>query len=159
MDINLRLAGEQDYATYCALLNEINDQHSAALADIFQSPGVVIFEQDYYASLLENVDVAIFLAECEGQPAGFVHVLVRDAPAYPIMVPRRFAVIDTLVVTATFRGGGIGKALMKKAEEWAANRGAAAVELNVYEFNQGAQTFYRRLGYTTLSRRMIKPLK
>jgi len=159
MNIALRQATEQDYATYCNLLNEINDQHCVALPGIFQKPSGVIFEQEYFISLLANADLAIFLVETEGRPAGFVHVLVREAPTYPLLVPRRFAIIDTLVVSASFRRGGAGKALMRKAEEWAASRGAVAVELNVYEFNQSAQGFYRRMGYTTLSRKMSKPLK
>jgi diamine N-acetyltransferase len=159
MEFTLRQAVEQDYHTYCNLLNEINDQHSAALPGIFQHPGGVIFERDYFISLLSNADLAIFLAETGGRAAGLVHVLVREAPAYAILVPRRIAVIDTLVVSAAFRRGGVGKALMRRAEEWASSRGAASVELNVYEFNRGARAFYRRLGYTTLSRRMSKPLK
>jgi ribosomal protein S18 acetylase RimI-like enzyme len=159
MKITLRQATEQDYTTYCNLLNEINDQHRAALPDIFQRPSGAIFEREYFISLLANADLAIFLAETEGRPAGFVHVLVREAPSYPLLVPRRIGIIDTLVVSAALRRGGVGKALMRKAEEWAASRGAAAVELNVYEFNQGAQAFYRRMGYTTLSRKMSKPLK
>jgi len=159
MKITLRQATEQDYTTYCNLLNEINDQHCAVLPGIFQKPSGVIFEREYFISLLANADLAIFLAETEGQAAGFVHVLVREAPNYPLLVPRRFGIIDTLVVSTAFRRGGVGKALMRKAEEWAASRGATAVELNVYEFNQVAQAFYRRMGYTTLSRRMSKPLK
>ena len=159
MKITLRQATKQDYETYCNLLNEINDQHCAALPGIFQKPSGVIFEREYFISLLENDDLAIFLAETEVRPVGFVHVLVREAPNYPLLVPRRFGNIDTLVVSASFRRGGVGKALMRKAEEWAASRGAAAVEVNVYEFNQGAQGFYGRMGYTTLSRKMSKPLK
>ena len=48
---------------------------------------------------------------------------------------------------------------MRKAEEWAAGRGASPIDLNVYEFDQGAQAFYKHLGYTTLSRKMSKTLK
>jgi ribosomal protein S18 acetylase RimI-like enzyme len=48
---------------------------------------------------------------------------------------------------------------MDAAQEWAIARGATAIELNVYEFNEAAQAFYRQLGYATLSRRMIKNLK
>jgi ribosomal protein S18 acetylase RimI-like enzyme len=159
MNITLRQVTQQDYETYCNLLNEINDLHRAALPRIFQRPSGVIFERDYFISLLANADLAIFLAEYEGRVTGFVHVLVREAPTYPLLVPRRFAVIDTLVVSVPFRRSGIGKALMRKAEEWAIGKGAATIDLNVYEFNQGAQAFYRHLGYTTLSRKMSKTLK
>ena len=36
----------------------------------------------------------------------------------------------------------IRRALMQKAEEWAASQGISEVELNVFEFNQGAIHFF-----------------
>ena len=48
---------------------------------------------------------------------------------------------------------------MDEAQVWAIAKGAASIELNVYEFNQAAISFYERLGYQTLSRKMSKELK
>jgi diamine N-acetyltransferase len=47
---------------------------------------------------------------------------------------------------------------MDKVHEWAIAKGATAIELNVYEFNKTAISFYQRLGYETLSRKMSKVL-
>jgi GNAT superfamily N-acetyltransferase len=47
---------------------------------------------------------------------------------------------------------------MNQAEEWVASQGVGVIELNVYEFNLGAQAFYKQLGYTTYSRKMSKNL-
>jgi ribosomal protein S18 acetylase RimI-like enzyme len=47
---------------------------------------------------------------------------------------------------------------MDKMQEWAIARGATSLELNVYEFNETAISFYERLGYQTLSRKMSKEL-
>jgi GNAT superfamily N-acetyltransferase len=76
----------------------------------------------------------------------------------PILVPRRYAVIDNIIVRAERRGHGIGLALMEAAETWALSLGAEMVELTVYLFNRRAIRFYEELGYSTLSQRMIKPL-
>ncbi len=48
---------------------------------------------------------------------------------------------------------------MDKMQEWAIARGATSIELNVYEFNVTAISFYERLGYQTFSRKMSKELK
>jgi len=48
-------------------------------------------------------EAAIFFAECESQAAGFIQVLIREAPANPLLVQRRLAVVDTLVVHPAFR--------------------------------------------------------
>jgi ribosomal protein S18 acetylase RimI-like enzyme len=73
-------------------------------------------------------------------------------------VPRRVAIIDSLVVSEPFRRLGVGRALMDTAEAWAAQHGSAAVELSVFEFNRQAIGFYESLGYETITRRMVKPL-
>ena len=158
MAIHIRRAAEQDYEVYCDLFFETNELHRLALPDIFQQPGERIIEQGYFLNLLEDERVAIFFAESEGQAAGFVYILIREAPAYPLLVPRRYAVVDTLAVRPAFQRTGVGRVLMHKAEEWAASQGICVVELNVYEFNQGAQAFYNRLGFATYSRKMSKKL-
>jgi ribosomal protein S18 acetylase RimI-like enzyme len=48
---------------------------------------------------------------------------------------------------------------MDKVQEWALAKGATSIELNVYEFNETAISFYESLGYQTFSRRMNKDLK
>jgi diamine N-acetyltransferase len=160
MDVHIRRAVEQDYAVYCDLFFEINEQHRLALPDIFQQPAGSIIERDYFLTILGNEQAAIFFAcqASDGQVAGFVYALIREAPLYPLLVPRRYGVIDTLAVRPAFQRTGVGQALMQEAEEWAASQGVRVVELNVYEFNQGAQAFYRRLGYVTFSRKMTKKL-
>ena len=48
--------------------------------------------------------------------------------------------------------------LMHKMQAWAIEKGATSIELNVYEFNETAISFYEKLGYRTLSRKMSKEL-
>lgn len=45
---------------------------------------------------------------------------------------------------------------MAHMETWAVSKCASSIELNVYEFNQEAISFYEGLGYKTLSRKMNK---
>jgi len=156
MAVHIRRAVAQDYQVYCDLYFEINELHRLALPDIFQQPPGNIIEQEYFLSLLEDGHVAIFVAEIQDQVAGFIYALIREAPAYPLLVPRRYAVVDTLVVRPAFQRMGAGRELMNRAEEWATSQGVGEVELNVYEFNQGAQALYNHLGYITYSRKMSK---
>jgi ribosomal protein S18 acetylase RimI-like enzyme len=160
MAVHIRPAGEQDYEIYCDLMSEINDLHRLALPGIFQQPPGRIIDQDYFLNLLNNDQAAIFFAfqGYNGQAAGFIHILIRETPVYPLLVPRRYGVVDTLVVRLAFQRTGVGRALMNWGEVWAASQGVSEIELNVYEFNLGAQAFYRQLGYTTYSRKMTKKL-
>jgi ribosomal protein S18 acetylase RimI-like enzyme len=158
MAIHIRRVVEQDYTIYCDLFDEINELHRLALPGIFQQPAGRIIQRDYFLSVLKDEQAAVFFAECEGQVAGFIYVLIREASAYPLLVPRQYGVVDTLTVRPAFQRTGVGRALMRQAEEWIASQGVNTIELTVYEFNRGAQAFYEGLGYATYSRKMSKKL-
>ncbi|NJE00920.1 N-acetyltransferase [Thermococcus sp. JdF3] len=56
--------------------------------------------------------------------------------------------ISNVAVYPEFRGKGIGKALMLKAEELAEQSGARRVALDVEKDNENAIRIYKRLGYS-----------
>ena len=100
----------------------------------------------------------LFVAHAEGEILGFVQVSIHATLPFPILVPRRVALVENLAVREGFRRAGIGRALMDRAQRWAEEKGADDIELTVYEFNQVAILFYQSLGYSTSSHRMDKRL-
>jgi ribosomal protein S18 acetylase RimI-like enzyme len=159
MEINVRKATAKDYNSLCELFNEIDTLHRDNLPYIFQKPNGAAREKDYYLGLIADENVALLVAEAGGNLVGFVHAIVRDTPAFPVFVPQRYVIVDGIVVKLGFQNHGTGKVLMDKMQEWAIARGATSIELNVYEFNETAISFYERLGYQTFSRKMSKELK
>ncbi len=159
MEINIRKATLDDYNSLCELFDDMDALHRDNLPHIFQKPGGAAREQDYYAGLVADENVALLVAEAGEKLVGFIHAVVRDTPAFPVFVPRRYVVIDSIVVKSEFQDQGIGRILMDKMQEWAIANGATSLELNVYEFNRSAISFYERLGYRTFSRKMNKELK
>jgi ribosomal protein S18 acetylase RimI-like enzyme len=158
MDLTIRPATAQDYDDLCEIIAEVDEMHRQRCPHIFQKPPGPARERDYILGLLADEDHGLFVAEIAGQLAGFLHVLAHDTPPIPILVPRRLAVVDNLVVRRDLRRAGIGRALMERAEQWAREQGATEIDLHVFEFNAGAIAFYRRLGYETRTRRMSKGL-
>ncbi len=154
----IRPARPEDYADFCRLYLEVNDLHAGALPEVFQATGLPPFEEGEFCRMLETNGQAVFMALMDGAAVGFVNVGLRESLPLEILAPRIFAVIDNIGVSARFRKAGIGQALMERAERWAGEHGASSVELNVFEFNQGAIAFYERLGYSDLSRKMSKRL-
>jgi ribosomal protein S18 acetylase RimI-like enzyme len=158
MEMTIRRATAQDYEALCEIIEEVDALHREALPHIFRESGGPARDRIYMLGLLADEDHGLFVAEIEGQAAGYVHVTVRDAPPIPILVPRRVALVDNLVVKEAYRRSGLGRALMGRAERWAQARGAADVELTVYDFNEAAIAFYESLGYEAFSRRMGRRL-
>ena len=154
MSLLIRQAELSDYDSLLPLFDHIDSLHRDNLPEIFVLPEGSPREKDYIQELLLQPEVGFFIAEEQGQIIGFVHVIVRDSPPITVFVQRRYAVVDGAVVGTGYQGKGVGRKLMETAHEWALGEGAESVELNVYEFNEDAITFYEQLGYETLSRKM-----
>jgi ribosomal protein S18 acetylase RimI-like enzyme len=159
MEISVRKATADDYNSVCELFDEIDALHRDHLPHIFQKPSGAAREQDYYWGLIADENVALRVAEVGKNLVGFAHAFVRDTPVLPVFVPRRYAIVESIVLKSGFQNHGIGRILMAKMQEWAIAKDATSIELNVYEFNETAISFYERLGYQTLSRKMSKELK
>lgn len=158
MKIEIRLAAETDFQAYCRLFNQVNAVHVAAYPDTFRhAQGAPRAFEDYQA-LLADPAQQVLLALVGEQVVGYVHTLLRERLPIPILVPVRFAVVDTLVVDEAFRRRGVGQALMSAAEAWARQNGAVNIELNVWVFNQPAVRLYEELGYGVISQRMRKDI-
>jgi ribosomal protein S18 acetylase RimI-like enzyme len=158
MQIATRPATAHDIEELYEIFEEVDALHREQLPHILQKPHGPPRDRDYVLELLADKSYGVFVAYAEGEILGFVQVALRDTPPIPILVPRRFAVVENLAVRSASRRIGIGRALMHRVECWAEEMGATEIELNVYEFNQSAFSFYRSLGYVTTSRKMEKRL-
>jgi ribosomal protein S18 acetylase RimI-like enzyme len=158
MQVRIRKATAEDYTALCALFDEVDTTHRNKLPHIFQKPPGPAREPDYYSELIADANVGLFVAEVSGKLVGFLSAAIRDSPPIPILVPRRYLSVADIGVTAAVRRHGIGRRLLDAAHAWASTQGATTSELNVYEFNAQAIAFYESLGYSTISRKMSRPL-
>lgn len=109
--------------------------------------------------IFSNPDAAILLMEVNGEPVGFVEVyLKQDDASNEAIVPYRYGHVQSLFVTASLRGRGLGRQLLASAECWVRERGATKMKLDTWEFAAGPLGFYERNGYKTLKRTLIKAL-
>ncbi|MFN2120917.1 MAG: GNAT family N-acetyltransferase [Anaerolineales bacterium] len=159
MKTSVRKATADDYNALCDLFDEVDALHRDNLPHRFQQPSGPARERDDYLRLITDDDVALLVGAVGGSTVGFVHAMIREPPGMPMFVRRRYAVIENLVVKSEFRKQGIGRILVDEVQEWAIAKGARSIELNVYEFNETAISFYEGLGYRNLSRKMSKELK
>jgi ribosomal protein S18 acetylase RimI-like enzyme len=155
----MREAVPTDYTGLCVLFDEVDALHRAHLPWIFQQPEGPARSEAHVTQLIADPLAGLFVAQVEDRLAGLVCVLIREPPDIPLFVQRRYAVVDNLVVEATFRRAGLGRALIEHAQRWAAAQGVERIELGVWEFNQDAIAFYRALGYETEMRRISKRLQ
>jgi GNAT superfamily N-acetyltransferase len=157
-DILVRLAEPRDYDGLCVLFDELDAFHRVELPWLFVEAEGPVRSREYFEPFYAGKESAGFVAEAGGHIVGAVLGFLRETNPFPIIRRARYAVLDALGVTESYRRRGVGAALTRALEAWAAASRAEWVELGVYEFNEGARRFYDALGYPTLSRKLRKPL-
>ena len=106
-------------------------------------PNAAVFEQDIERGQL-------WVAEIETSIAGFAAVTMDQTPEYAQVgwnIEEPAIVVHRLAVDPEFRGAGVAIALMRKAEEVAAERGLPVVRVDTSTENKAAQMLFSRLGY------------
>lgn len=94
---------------------------------------------------LDDAESALFVWEEDGELLGFCGARIDRAP--PILEERRRAEIADLLVEASARRCGRGRALVAAATGWAREQGAERLEVRVVAGNVEGQAFWRALGY------------
>jgi ribosomal protein S18 acetylase RimI-like enzyme len=93
--------------------------------------------------LLNRESARIFVAEVEGSVVGMCSVQTHISTAKGCEV----GTIEDVVVGIGHRNNGIGRALLKAAEEWAVAHNLARLQLQADKTNGPALAFYRCLGW------------
>ncbi len=94
---------------------------------------------------------AIYVAETpEAGVVGWLHVCVCRTLEVDAQ-----AEVSGLVVNEHYRGCGIGRLLMQRAEQWAREKGCWAVRLRSNVIRAGAHAFYEKLGYDTIKTQKV----
>lgn len=96
----------------------------------------------------------IFVAEDQGELFGYIELTIQE----DYFTKKRQAYVSAISVASQGEGKGIGKALMKKAEEWALSHGLTEVILDVFKNNERAVGLYEHLGYQQEVVKMVKEL-
>ena len=93
------------------------------------------------AASIRAPDVNVLVACIHGNIAGFAIMRYGDDDAH----------LDLLAVAPPYRRAGVGHRLLEWLEKCAVVAGTFSVTLEVREGNEGAQLFYRCIGYRTLA--------
>jgi GNAT superfamily N-acetyltransferase len=163
-EVKIRTAGEKDFDAIDKLYYDFHQYHVREVPDRLQDLGK-IENQDWsrlhqaLRDIFANKDAVIFLAEDSSQLIGLVEEYFRqDNEDNPLIVPHKYAHLQSIMVSEPYRKSGVGKKLMEVAQQWARDKGATEMRLDVWEFNQGTIQFYEKMGFHTLKRTLVTNL-
>ncbi|MEI4770865.1 GNAT family N-acetyltransferase [Psychrobacillus sp. FJAT-51614] len=157
MKLSIEIANLSDLNEINAIVKAGHDDHAEALPHIFKKVEAVMPES-YYKELLMDANCAVLIAKEKEEIIGFAVMELHVSPSFESMVQRKFAYMNDLGIKRNSQRKGIGKALFEACVEWSKNKGATSLDLNVWEFNQTAISFYENFEMKNLSRKMTLPL-
>lgn len=141
----IRRAEAGDYEQVRHLEELEFEVHRRARPDYFKAQEEGYTRREFEEQLSLPCPVA-WLAVQDGRVAGLCFGKIADTPGNQVCKSRRVAFVEDLVTLPEYRGQGIATALLARVREQAAEEGAKALELCVWNFNQGALQLYERLG-------------
>jgi N-acetylglutamate synthase-like GNAT family acetyltransferase len=97
----------------------------------------------------------VYVAEVDGKVLGWLQVAIKQT-----IESGEYGEITGLVVDKTTRGKGIGRSLVRQAEEWARRMGQKNVRVRMNVIRKEAPLFYRALGFSEVKKQFVfnKPL-
>lgn len=149
----VRFAKEEELERINEIRKMVNDVHVDGRPDIFKG-GFEENLRDYIYEIWKAENKDIIVAERDGVICGFACIQIVDKPENPFMNARRYLDVDEFGVDEKFRRQGVATEMIEFIREDAGKRGINRVELNMWEFNEGALAFYESVGFRTYRRYM-----
>ncbi len=133
-----------DYEAILPLFRALDDLHIQARPDCNEYRED-IYPKKAHAEVTNDPDCVMFGAfNEENTMIGLVRATVWREPK--MVQPTDYVCLDNIYVLPEYRRLGIGRKLFQAVEQWSREKGAARLELHVWDFNQNALAMYRAMG-------------
>lgn len=148
-NFTIRPGRKEDAEEAARLWMRSAEEHTSHDAVYTTAPGAERTMRRFLADLARNRYAFLFVATAGDQTVGFISGELREGS--PTFLPKTWASVDDVFVERGHRSLGIGHALLKNVEEWARERGASGVSLQVAAANTRGRKFYEDLGFREIS--------
>jgi ribosomal protein S18 acetylase RimI-like enzyme len=108
----------------------------------------------FLADLPSSSHSCLFIAEREGEVIGFLSGELREGS--PAFNPKTWAAVEDVYVSPDHRSLGVGHVLFEACQQWAREKGADGVSLQVAAGNTRARKFYEEIGFREVSVYQVK---
>lgn len=153
MSVTVRMAKRNELERVNELRKMVNDVHVNGRPDVFR-PGFNEELRNHVYDKYDASDSDVIVAVADDVICGFAVVEYIDRPQSPYNNPRRFYHVEEFGVDEKVRRKGVATAIVSFMKEDARKRGFSKIELDMWEFNDGALSFYEKAGFRTYRRYM-----
>jgi len=143
--MRIRLATYEDLPALMALMRRV--------VPLMLAAGNLQWDKDYPSEAVFQRDIGLeqlWVADAETCVAGVAAVTMDQEPDYAQVgwdIDEPAIVVHRLAVDPAFRGAGVARALMQKAEERAVERRITVLRVDTNTQNEATQRLFPKLGY------------
>lgn len=155
MNFKIREAISNDYNAICKLTIEVHNLHVINRPDVFADVNNPLLKE-HFIGLINTKNTKVFVVENIDNRELVAYSIVRimETQSIPILIQKRFAFLDEFCVKSNYKKNGIGRLLFQYIVDYAKAEGASSLQLGVWEFNEDAFDFYKKMGMSTRNRKM-----
>jgi ribosomal protein S18 acetylase RimI-like enzyme len=154
MNIAIRRASEADAQVLSLLNADVQSLHASALPERFKPSGPDTFPATVTRTLLANPSNLVFIADVDSDPAGYAYAEVVHLPESSLRHAWDEVHLHHISVRPAYRRKGVASALLDSVRAAAGEIGINLVTLQVWTFNEDAQAFFQRQGFTPYMARL-----
>ncbi len=144
--MNVRRAQIKDIDKINDLLSQVLEIHANIRPDLFIH-GTTKYTESQLSKMITDDNKPIYVAVNEkDEVVGYAFCVIENQAASSSVKPFKSIYIDDLCVDQNQRGTHIGKELFEYVKTEAEKMGCYEINLNVWEGNDTARTFYEKMG-------------
>jgi ribosomal protein S18 acetylase RimI-like enzyme len=142
----IRLAAADDLSALMELVQRV--------VPLMRAAGNLQWDESYPNDAVFQRDIdleQLWVAEVDTSLAGVAAITKDQEPDYTQVgwdIDESSIVVHRLAVDPAFRGAGVARALMQKAEDVAIERGISVLRVDTNTQNEATQQLFPKLGYT-----------
>ena len=140
----IRKAEKKDIPGLINLLYQVDAVHNGIRPDLFKGNTAKYNEQEL-EEILKDDSKPIFVYD-DGKILGHAFCQISEVRNHRLLQDAKTLYIDDICVDEQSRGRHIGKALYEYVRDYAKSIGCHNITLNVWEGNDSAYNFYKRMG-------------
>jgi ribosomal protein S18 acetylase RimI-like enzyme len=148
-DFTIRAGRKDDAAEAARLWMRSAEEHTAHDRVYETAPGAEKTMRRFLVDVANSGYSFLFVAAAGDRTVGFISGELRQGS--PTFLPRTWASVDDVFVEPEFRNRGMGRALLQSVRDWAQERGADGISLQVAAANARGRKFYKDLGFREIS--------
>lgn len=148
--MRVRLATENDYQSADYILNYIHNIHHLEKPIHFRKTTSFMTEESYI-EMLQNENNKMFLLEAENKIIGICNVNIIKIEETHLINKRTILQIGNIGILPDYQRNGYGQILIDYVKNYNYKDKIDNIQLMVWDFNEKAINFYKKLGFTNRS--------